>query len=145
MLEIKKKMTSEEERGRGGNEIRSRRLQRKEGERDGSGFGCLAAGVGIGFGSPNESLTGAGLNEFPLIWRDGFFIRPRPGKIDSDCQSKDPNCKKHKTDFPRTFCVCLSVPFSWASNGFKPRFDRLSDPRSRAVSDNNFPIRNVHY
>ena len=62
MLEIKKKMTSEEGRegGRGGNEIRSRRLQRKEGERDGSGFGCLAAGVGIGFGSPNESLTGAG-------------------------------------------------------------------------------------
>ena len=46
--------------GRGGNEIRSRRLQRKEEERDGSGFGCLAAGVGIGFGSPNESLTGAG-------------------------------------------------------------------------------------
>ena len=68
MLEIKKKMTSEgRKEGRRGNEIRSRRLQRKEEERDGSGFGCLAAGVGIGFGSPNESLTGAGLNEFPLF------------------------------------------------------------------------------
>ena len=35
MLEIKKKMTSEgREEGRRGNEIRSRRLQRKEGERE---------------------------------------------------------------------------------------------------------------